>query len=89
MNNCCQAENCLQTDIPIQFIIGDGGTYTPLNGGVVYDNPDIQAKNFLIMKNGVGVLFEGVHYQRMYNMGVQLIGGNEFLTGEQYTIIFY
>ena len=70
----------------IQFIIGDGQSFTPLDGTnyMEYNFPD----TMLLHKNGYGNLFRGVDYMVDYKNTLILMNGEVFSNGEKYTITY-
>lgn len=81
-------ENIVVIFDPIQFKIGDGGTYTPLAGDSTYLNPIlIGVEKYLIHRNNYGFLFEVQHYTKDTGAGSwDLIVDDVFGDDEEFTI---
>lgn len=76
----------------IQFKIGDGGTYTPAIGDSAYVNPNMigfDPEDYIVLRTGYGVLFEGVHIDNEPTGGGFTFHtvGDTFSDGEEFTII--
>lgn len=80
---------------PIEFTIGDGGTYTPLAGTNAYTNPNIVGKLLVFSKNGSGFITNGSGAGQYLRNGADGLGdtltrqgGDVFGDGEIYVILF-
>lgn len=70
-----------------QFVIGDGGANTPLDGTDQYVNSDLaSATRLKVEKNGVGTLTEGDDYDLLAGGGFELLAGGVFTTGETWFV---
>ena len=75
------------SNIPIQFIIGDGGVSTPVAGSTAYTNSSLASiTSIFICVNGVGFLKSGVDYSLISGGGFTLLGGLVFSIDEVYTL---
>lgn len=72
----------------IQFVVGDGNTYTPVAGATTYYNPNLKGRKLLVYRNGFGYMHEGVEYTINPLGGFQLlIVGDIMSVSEHFTII--
>lgn len=73
----------------IQFIVGRGNgspEYDPAPEAEEYVNPDLDGKDYLVFKAGVGPLTWGVDIQTISGGGFEFINGQVFGGEEQYTV---
>lgn len=73
----------------IQFVVGRGNgapEYDPEPETAQYVNPDLDGKDYLVFKAGVGPLTWGVDIQTISGGGFEFINGQVFGGEEQYTV---
>lgn len=73
----------------IQFIVGRGNgapEYDPAPDQAQYVNPDLDGKDYIVYKEGFGVLKWGVDIQTISGGGFEFINGTLFSAGEGYTV---
>lgn len=79
--------SCSRITDSIQFIIGDDGPFTPLEGTNKCPISELKYTRYLLYRNGFGFMMETIHYNRLPLGGFSLIGMDEFIDGEMFTII--
>ncbi len=73
----------------IQFLVDRGNgdpEYDPASGQGQYVNPDLDGMDYLVFKEGFGPLKWDIDIQTISGGGFEFINGNEFSSGEGYTI---